>query len=78
MIQQFFKILTAVILIKITGYGLIVTLLQNKFEVGGVIRSVSAILLVLNFFYVYLSFRKSFYWMLGVFINFLILLGLLH
>jgi hypothetical protein len=64
MFLQFFKILFAVIIIKITGYALIVTLFLHKVALATSIKSVLTLILFGNFFLVWLSFKriKGFPW----------------
>ncbi len=59
MVAQFFKILTAVIVVKVTGYALIVTLLQAKLAMPILVRLIAAALLCGNFFFVWLMFQKG-------------------
>jgi hypothetical protein len=59
MFGQFFKILSAVILVKITGYALIVVLFLNKLEIPPLWRTLATLLLMLNFLFIWLSFKRK-------------------
>jgi hypothetical protein len=71
MVSQFIKILTAVIVIKITGYALIVTLLLHKIEIGLGMKFMVSFLLCSNFALVWHSFKQKKNWpLLASFANF--------
>ncbi len=59
MFGQFFKILAAIIVVKITGYALIVTLLQDKLPINPLLRFTAAVLLCGNFYFVWLTFKRN-------------------
>jgi hypothetical protein len=59
MVSQFFKILAAVVAVKVTGYALVVTLLQQKLPVGPAERVVLAGALAGNFVLVWRAFRGT-------------------
>jgi uncharacterized membrane protein HdeD (DUF308 family) len=59
MFAQFFKILVAIIIVKVTGYALIVTLLQDKLAMAPFLRFFAATLLCGNFFLVWMTFQRG-------------------
>ena len=73
MFQQFFKILCAVILVKVTGYALIVVIFLNKLEIPVTWRILATVLLVMNFFFIWMSFKRKTRFMLLVPANFALL-----
>ncbi len=79
MFAQFFKILAAIIMVKVTGYALIVTLLQDKLAMPPFLRFLAAALLSGNFVLVWMTFQRgrSFPWpLLASFLNLGLVVGL--
>lgn len=59
MVFKFFRIISAVILFKLSGYALMVLLFLHKIELHLAVKAGGLILLLGNFYFIWQSFRSQ-------------------